>query len=187
MAKLSGVSAADRANYTRLRDMVQKRLKRARLKGIDLPDVPKIADLSAPIDFWAAFQYMQDLIFTGIPAYWAQYQAEQQRKQKEEEREQQILDTLHDHGYDINDLDAFGEFMDMFRATALGRMYGSDQAAEMYEEAEEQGIGLDDLRANYDKYLEVMEAIGSGDIDLPDNSDSGSIWETIREYVDGER
>lgn len=177
------ITRAERRNFTVMRDMVQKRLKRARAKGIDLPDVMKISEMSSPIDFWAAQQYMEDLIYMGVEAYYQEKLRKDREEQKKNERNERTLDTLHEHGYNIDDLDAFGEFMDMFRATGIGRMYASDIGAEMYEAAEDQGIDLDELMENYDEYIDAMEAVAQGNRDFLDESDSSSIWEAIYKYV----
>lgn len=66
------------------------------------------------------------------------------------------IKSFHQHGYKFinqKNLDLFGEFMEAVRASSLWS-YGSIVAADMYETAIKNNIPPDEVKAEFDKFLE---------------------------------
>lgn len=79
--------------------------------------------------------------------------ARQARKRKAQE----VKKVLQSHGYKIDDLDAFGEFMEKFRAYYGRRIIPSDQAAELYDVLEGEEFEADEIMQHFEEYTEDLQ------------------------------
>lgn len=75
------------------------------------------------------------------------------RKQKAQE----VKKVLQGHGYNIEDLDSFGEFMEKFRAYYGRRIIPSDQAAELYDVLEGEKFEVDEIMEHFEEYTEDLQ------------------------------
>ena len=72
-----------------------------------------------------------------------------------------MIESFHLHGYDFGNegnLKQFAEFMEWSRARAGAndRVFKSDRAAEVFEQAEKQEISIDNLKKHFDAYQKQM-------------------------------
>lgn len=146
-----------RKEYTRLRDISQKRLKRLAAAGYTNTDVyqknvnhyPKLKDIKTKSEL---AQRLSDLsrfvgssqsIVTGIKA-----------------REQKILETLKESGYTFvnkSNLKDFGDFMEQYRDQLLDMEYDSGDAAELYSIVEKHKLDPDKVAKDFEWYLDNLE------------------------------
>ena len=148
--------------YTRLRDIAQKRLKRieAGSKGdtdwtrIEIyktyrNGVPKLSDVSKE-----HLPYELSKL-----ARWTE--SNNSRIGYLKKRMRSSIKALHEREYDFIDeanfLD-FTEFMDEYRAQKLDHVYGSPDAAELYGALEKRGISPDEVYDEFYNWLENKEA-----------------------------
>lgn len=155
-----------RAEYARLRDIAQKRLKRLRTAGYSAPaDFIKTGDLNEKTLAGALARVHS---FLSSPA-----STVKGRKSKAG----RIAQTLMEHGYKIDNVDRFGEFMEEWRAQYGQHARGSEQAAELYQAAELAQIPLDEIYTDFEKYIDSVAELD----DLLEQGDFANIDE-LREW-----
>ena len=147
-----------KAEYTRLRDIAQKRLKRLKKAGFDetqlykqnvkrfkkLKQIKSKSELSSRLSDLARF--IRDP--RGIV------------KRAKEIRDKS-LSTLHSNGYTfVNEANyiEFGKFMEEYRAQKLDEMYDSGDAADAYGITVKHLLAPEELEAEFEFWLENIEA-----------------------------
>lgn len=146
-----------RKEYTRLRDISQKRLKRLAAAGYTDTEVyqrnykhyPKLKDIKSKSEL---AQRLSDLSrFVG---------SSQSTVKGIKERNKQTLDTLKQHGYSFvneSNLRDFGDFMEQYRDQLLDMDYDSGDAAELYRIVEKHGLDPDKVAADFEFYLDNLD------------------------------
>lgn len=146
-----------RKEYTRLRDISQKRLKRLAAAGYTDTEVyqrnykhyPKLKDIKSKSEL---AQRLSDLSrFVG---------SSQSTVKGIKERNKQTLDTLKEHGYGFvneGNLSDFGDFMEQYRDQLLDMDYDSGDAAELYRIVEKHGLDPDKVAADFEFYLDNLD------------------------------
>lgn len=76
-----------------------------------------------------------------------------------------VIESFHLHGYDFVNEGNFKEFVEFMewsraRAGANDRVFKSDRAAEVFEQAEKQKISVDNLKKHFDAYQKQMAEHG---------------------------
>ena len=80
--------------------------------------------------------------------------------------ERRTLKSLQDAGYtfvNARNLAAFGEFMAEYRAQHLNEIYDSDEAYKLFVETQKRGIGLSKIKDNFEYWMEQRDTLA----DLP--------------------
>ena len=143
-----------RKEYTRLRDIAQKRLKRLDAAGYSdtqtykqnvahypkLKDIKSIFDLAQRISDLANFVKSPGSTVSGLKS-----------------RRQKTLEKLHEHEYsfvDESNLDAYGEFMEEYRNQKLDQEYDSGDAYDTFKVMEKHGIDPKDIKDDFEFWLE---------------------------------
>ena len=146
-----------RKEYTRLRDISQKRLKRLAAAGYTDTEVyqrnykhyPKLKDIKSKTEL---AQRLSDLSrFVG---------SSQSTVRGIKERNKQTLETLKEHGYGFvneSNLRDFGDFMEQYRDQLLDMDYDSGDAAELYRIVEKHGLDPDKVAADFEFYLDNLD------------------------------
>lgn len=146
-----------RKEYTRLRDISQKRLKRLAEAGYTDTEIyqrnykhyPKLKDIKSKSEL---AQRLSDLSrFVG---------SSQSTVKGIKERNKQTLETLKQHGYGFvneSNLRDFGDFMEQYRDQLLDMDYDSGDAAELYRIVEKHGLDPDKVAANFEFYLDNLD------------------------------
>lgn len=148
-----------RKEYTKLRDIAQKRLKRLEAAGMtdraiyekNVNHYPKLASIKTKSEL---AQRLSDL---------SRFVASSQSTVSGiKTREKKVVSTLHEHGFDfvnIENLRAFGDFMDLYRDEKMDTMgYDSGDAAELYSVVEKHKLDPDEIAKDFEFYLENVEA-----------------------------
>jgi len=147
-----------RKEYTRLRDISQKRLKRLAEAGYTDTEVyqrnynhyPKLKDIKSKSEL---AQRLSDLSrFVG---------SSQSTVKGIKERNKKTLEQLEEHGYDFvneSNLRDFGDFMEQYRDQLLDMDYDSGDAAELYRIVEKHGLDPDKVAEDFEFYLENLDA-----------------------------
>lgn len=161
----AGNMAAIRKEYTRLRDISQKRLKRmgnSMFKDTQmykrnvhhyplLKDIQSEAELAARLSDLSRFITSQTSTVSGMNA--------QMNKS---------LKTLHEHDYKFvtkENFISFGKFMEEFRFQKLDELYDSGDAAETYEALEKHRVDPEKVKEDFEFWLqnqETLEAMATG-------------------------
>lgn len=149
-----------RKEYTRLRDISQKRLKRLAAAGYTETDVykknishyPKLKDIKTKSEL---SQRLSDLSrFVG---------SSQSTVKGIKEREKKVLEKLHEHDFDFvneSNLSDFGEFMELYRdSMADMEGYDSGDAAELYSVVEKHKLDPEKVAEDFGFYLENLEKL----------------------------
>jgi len=147
-----------RKEYTRLRDISQKRLKRLAAAGYtdteaykrNVNHYPKLKDIKSKSEL---AQRLSDL-----SRFVASSQSTVSGIKK---REQKVLETLGEHNYDFvneGNLKAFGDFMEEYRDQLLDMEYDSGDAADLYRIVEKNKIDPADIKEKFETYLNDLEA-----------------------------
>lgn len=147
-------AASVRKEYTRLRDIAQKRLKRMEKAGfasynvyrINIKHYPKLADIGSPEELAQRLSDLSRFIM-----------AKESTVSAIKDVNRKKLRTLHEHGYDfvtVDNLQDFGEFMEEYRAQMLDMEYDSGDAAELYYLTEKHDLFIDDIRDDFEFFLE---------------------------------
>ena len=159
-AKLDAGGALEREvrkEYTRLRDISQKRLKRIAAAGYENTDVyqknvkhyPKLKDIKSKSEL---AQRLSDLSrFVG---------STQSTVKGLKEREKKVLKTLKKSGYKyINEfnLSDFGDFMEYYRDALYDLEYDSGDAADLYTVVEKNKLDPEKVKEDFDFWLENVE------------------------------
>lgn len=149
-----------RAEYTRLRDIAQKRIKRLgesefrssetyqKYKGgfPKLSQIPNRTNLSYELAKLSRFVSAKTTTVTGL------------RHQRTEQ-----LKSLKKHGYEFvtkENIDKFGQFMEDFRNKELGRRKeGSPIAVELFYQTERLGLDPKVLARDFDYWLSNLETM----------------------------
>ena len=143
-----------RKEYTRLRDIAQKRLKRLDAAGYSdtqtykqnvahypkLKDIKSIFDLAQRISDLANFVKSPGSTVSGLKS-----------------RRQKTLEKLHEHEYSFvneSNLDAYGEFMEEYRNQKLDQEYDSGDAYDTFKVMEKHGIDPKDIKDDFEFWLE---------------------------------
>ena len=146
-----------RKEYTRLRDISQKRLKRLSAAGYSNTEVyqrnvhhyPKLKDIKTKSEL---AQRLSDLSrFVG---------STQSTVKGLKAREQKALETLRESGYTFvneSNLKDFGDFMEQYRDQLLDMDYDSGDAAELYRIVEKHGLDPDKVAEDFEFYLDNLE------------------------------
>ena len=155
----SGDEAKVRKEYTRLRDIAQKRLKRLEKAGLTdtevykrnvkhypvLSNIKSKNELSARLSDLARFVASERSTVSGFKAI---------RKK--------ALKTLHEHGYTFvneGNYKDFGEFMAEYRAQKLDMIYDSGEAADTFGVLEKHHIKVDQIRDQFENWLENRKTL----------------------------
>ena len=146
-----------RKEYTRLRDISQKRLKRLAAAGYTDTEVyqrnykhyPKLKDIKSKSEL---AQRLSDLSrFVG---------SSQSTVKGIKERNKQTLETLKEHGYGFvneSNLRDFGDFMEQYRDQLLDMDYDSGDAAELYRIVEKHGLDPNKVATDFEFYLDNLD------------------------------
>ena len=146
-----------RKEYTRLRDISQKRLKRLSAAGYENTDVyqknvkhyPKLKDIKSKSEL---AQRLSDLSrFVG---------SSQSTVSGLKEREKKVLKTLKKSGYKyVNEfnLSYFGEFMEYYRDAMYDLEYDSGDAADLYTVVEKNKLDPEKVKEDFDFWLANIE------------------------------
>lgn len=157
----TGDEAKVRKEYTRLRDIAQKRIKRLEKAGLTDTEVykrnvkhyPKLGDiktkneLSARLSDLARFVASERSTVSGFKAI---------RKKS--------LETLHEHGYEfVNEANFkdFGEFMAEYRYQHLDQIYDSGEAADTFGVLEKHHVDVDQIRDQFEQWIENRKTLES--------------------------
>lgn len=157
----TGDEAKVRKEYTRLRDIAQKRLKRLEKAGLTDTEVyqrnikhyPKLEniksknELSARLSDLARFIASERSTVSGFKAI---------RKKS--------LETLHEHGYDFvneSNFKDFAEFMAEYRYQHLDQIYDSGQAADTFGVLEKHHVKVDQIKGEFEKWIENRKTLES--------------------------
>lgn len=68
-----------------------------------------------------------------------------------------MIKTLHEHGYtfvNAKNLEEFTRFMDYTRPAAEAMRYDSERVAELYDYGRKEGVPLDELIQNFERFME---------------------------------
>ena len=162
--KTIGSERKARSEYSRLRDIAQKRIKRLRAEGFDAPkDFEKLSNINAKNIAYELAKVAQFLrspksTVSGVKKTMTKAQL-----------------TLLKHGYHIDDMRLFGKFMEEWRAQYGRRAYGSEQAAELYESMEHTGM-VDEIGESWISYQEAFmlanEQLGRSKARFESNTDT---------------
>ena len=148
-----------RKEYTRLRDISQKRLKRLAAAGYTETDVykknvthyPKLKDIKTKSEL---SQRLSDLSrFVG---------SSQSTVKGLKEREDKVLKTLRKNGYaygyiNESNLRDFGEFMEYYRDAMYDLEYDSGDASDLYTVVEKNKLDPEKVKEDFDFWLENIE------------------------------
>jgi len=146
-----------RKEYTRLRDISQKRLKRLAAAGYENTDVyqknvkhyPKLKDIKSKSEL---AQRLSDLSrFVG---------STQSTVKGLKEREKKVLKTLKKSGYKYvneSNLSDFGDFMEYYRDAMYDLEYDSGDAADLYTVVEKNKLDPEKVKEDFDFWLENVE------------------------------
>ena len=146
-----------RKEYTRLRDISQKRLKRLAAAGYENTDVYqknvkhylKLKDIKSKSEL---AQRLSDLSrFVG---------SSQSTVSGLKEREKKVLKTLKKSGYKYvneSNLSEFGEFMEYYRDALYDLEYDSGDAADLYTVVEKNKLDPEKVKEDFDFWLENVE------------------------------
>lgn len=146
-----------RKEYTRLRDISQKRLKRLKAAGYEQMDVyqknykhyPKLKDIKSKSEL---AQRLSDLSrFVG---------STQSTVKGLKDREKKVLAQLKKHGYKYvneSNLSDFGDFMEYYRDAMYDLEYDSGDAAELFTVVEKNKLDPEKVKEYFDFWLENLE------------------------------
>lgn len=146
-----------RKEYTRLRDISQKRLKRLAAAGYSNTEVyqrnihhyPILKDIKTKSEL---AQRLSDLSrFIG---------STQSTVKGLKAREQKTLESLRESGYTFvneSNLKDFGDFMEQYRDQLLDMDYDSGDAAELYRIVEKHRLDPDKVAEDFEFYLDNLE------------------------------
>ena len=152
-----GLQSEVRKEYTRLRDISQKRLKRLAKAGytdtevyrrnvkhyLKLKDIKSKSELAQRLSDLSRFVASKQSTVSGI-----------------KEKERKALESLSEHGYGFvneSNIQEFGEFMEEYRNQLLDMDYDSGDAAELYSVIQKHKIDPEKVKADFEYWLENLE------------------------------
>lgn len=156
-AEIQENRAAVRKEYTRLRDISQKRLKRLKAAGLDdtqaylrnykhypkLKDIKSDSELAARLSDLARFITAKGSTVSG-----------------QKDIMKKSLSTLHDTGYTFvneGNFRDFGKFMEEYRNQMLDMSYDSGDAAELYGVTIKHQLDPEKVKADFEFWLENLD------------------------------
>lgn len=149
-----GTIAQAKKEIGRLRDIAHKRVQRLEKAGFEkmqtykrlemiskirLGEIKSESQASLALSQFYQFLTKSESTVTGARRY---------KKQKEEN----VKNVLSTHGYKVNDLPKFGEFMEKFRAYYGRRIIPSDQAAQLHSTLEGEQFDVDEIMMHFEEY-----------------------------------
>ena len=148
-----------RKEYSRLRDIAQKRLKRLEEAGFSETEVykknishyPTLKEIKTKSELAQRLSDLSRFI-----------KSSQSTVQGIKERRQKVLESLSEHGYGFvneSNLNEFGDFMESYRANMLDMEYDSGDAAELYSVSIKHKIDPEDLKKDFEYYLDNLEEL----------------------------
>lgn len=148
-----------RKEYSRLRDIAQKRLKRLEEAGFSETEVykknishyPTLKEIKTKSELAQRLSDLSRFI-----------KSSQTTVQGIKERRQKVLESLSEHGYGFvneSNLNEFGDFMESYRANMLDMEYDSGDAAELYSVSIKHKIDPEDLKKDFEYYLDNLEEL----------------------------
>lgn len=152
--------ATVRKEYTRLRDIAQKRLKRFETAGLtktqaykrNVAHYPKLKDIKSDYELAGRLSDLERFISA---------QAGSVSGQKEIRKK--AISTLHEHDYTFvneQNFDDFTDFMEEYRDQMLdGEGYDSGDAAELYSVVEKHKLDPEKVAEDFGFYLENIETL----------------------------
>ena len=149
----TGDAAKVRKEYTRLRDISQKRLKRLKAAGLadtevykknvnhypKLKDIKSANELSARLSDLARFISSERSTVSGFKTIM-----------------EKSLKTLHEHGYNFvtkENYKDFAEFMAEYRYQKLDMIYDSGEAADTFGVLEKHHIKMDQIQKDFENWI----------------------------------
>ena len=157
--KISRMSEkAIRQTYSELRKIANKRAQRMSKAGVEsaysgvyFPTIKQLGDLSS--------------IRSALAAVSRQLRDPRSGLAGAKKYNRKMIETFHEHGYDFvneRNLKEFTDFMEWTRARAGAndRVFKSDRAAELFEQAEKQKISTESLKRNYEEYAKSYQERG---------------------------
>lgn len=144
--------------YTELRKIANKKAQRMAKAGVEsaysgvyFPTIKQLGDLSS--------------IRSALAAVSRQLRDPRSGLAGAKKYNRKMIETFHEHGYDFvneRNLKEFTDFMEWTRARAGAndRVFKSDRAAELFEQAEKQKIGTESLKRNYEEYAKSYQERG---------------------------
>lgn len=190
-----------RKEYSRLRDIAQKRLKRLRASP-DTARTPLAMNYSFP-SLDAIGKDVHDVERQLARIHYFLSNPKSTLKGVRADRKARTIESLIEHGFEIaaKDLDAFGEFMEWGRSQLTGYMLPSDELAEMYEETRRLNLNMRELRRDFTEWLErrkdlkyleigVMSGWSADDLRIElgmKHSGAGTEWSSRRLRLHEER
>lgn len=160
LGKLSGdigEVAEVRKEYTRLRDIAQKRLKRmgntmfskTNTYKFNVKHYPKLKDIKSPQELAARLADLATFITDPYGTV-----------TKQKKIMKQSITTLHEHNYKFvseENYIEFGQFMEEYRDQHLDEIYDSGDAADAYGVVVKHKIDPDKVTADFEIWLENIE------------------------------
>ena len=150
----AGNEAQIRKEYTRLRDIAQKRFKRLKAGGygdtqIYLQNVRKFKELKDIKSTNELAQRLSDIArFVSAKGSTVSGQKSIMKKS---------LKTLHSHGYDFvneGNYKKFGKFMEEYRDQLLDMTYDSGDAVEVFRVIEKKQVPIEQVKADFELWLD---------------------------------
>lgn len=150
--------SAVRAEYSRLRDIAQKRLKRLAVNE------PQSYAYRANVGQYAPARGMStEEIRTQIPTLAKFIAAKTGSVMGIRAQRRKAVETFHEHGYKFinqSNLRAFGDFMESFRSKrGKTRTYGSFDAVELWEFTQENNIDPERVKKQFAQWLGQQRAL----------------------------
>lgn len=155
---LDGNKSQVRKEYTRLRDIAQKRLKRLEAAGyadtqaykLNIKHYPKLKDIKTDYELIGRLSDLSRFILSKMSTVSGR-----------REVEEKTLETLHLHGYEFvnsSNLKDFGKFMEEYRNQKLDMIYDSGDAADLYGIIEKHQIDPKQVEEDFNLWLENLDS-----------------------------
>ena len=157
----TGEAAKVRKEYTRLRDISQKRLKRLAAAGLADTEVykknvnhyPKLSEIKSANELSARLSDLSRFI-----------KSDRSTVSGFKSVMEKSLNTLHEHGYTFvtkENYKDFVEFMAEYRYQHLDQIYDSGEAADTFEVIEKHEIKIDQIRKDFEYWIENRKTLES--------------------------
>lgn len=154
-----GDAAAVRKEYTRLRDITQKRLRRMEQAGYTKTKVYRMNVKHYPVlkDIKTTDELAQRL--ADLSRF---IESKRSTVSGLKKATSKALSTLHEHGYDFvteKNIEEFGLFMEEFRANKLDLLYDSGDAYETFTLTQKHGLKAAQLKDNFEIWIEYKDQL----------------------------